>query len=193
MSATFALDAHAWLPTTEAGTEAEWIPGGTVVGCHESDSRVANLWGVVAWIRTHRIKPQPFDVRPRQRLYGRNHYPHRPRLARFLILHAPRALHLPGTCALGWAEKQLAGLGIDLLGADPDFVFAGWNYGFSEESGITLDSLAEYGIATYALNESCRRVVDCLPPGSREDWYDDVRNIAAIFGVPERAKELIDE
>lgn len=79
-----------------------------------------------------------------------------------------------------------------LLGADPDFVFAGWNYGFSEEDGITPEVLADYGIDSYVLTESCRRVVDDLPPGSREDWYTDTRNIAAIFGVPERAEELID-
>lgn len=76
------------------------------------------------------------------------------------------------------------------LGVDPDFVFAGWNYGFSED-GINPAALADLGIASYALNESCRRIDDTLAPASIEEWYGDVRNIAAIFGVPERAEALI--
>ena len=35
-----------------------------------------------------------------------------------------------------------------LIGAEPDFFFAGWSYGFSEEKGITPESLEKYGIAT---------------------------------------------
>ena len=76
------------------------------------------------------------------------------------------------------------------LGADPDFVFAGWNYGFDAD-GINPDSLAELGIASYVLAESCRRVDDTLAPASIEEWYGDVRAIGDIFGVPDRAEALI--
>lgn len=77
-----------------------------------------------------------------------------------------------------------------VLGADPDFVFAGWNYGFGED-GVNPEGLAELGIPSYVLNESCRRIDDSLEPASIDEWYGDVRNIAAIFGVPERAEALI--
>ncbi|QII00246.1 ABC transporter substrate-binding protein [Rhodococcoides fascians A21d2] len=80
-----------------------------------------------------------------------------------------------------------------LLGADPDFVFAGWNYGFSDEDGITPDTLSQRGIPSYVLAESCRRVVDGMGPSSVADWYTDIRNIGAIFGVPDRADALIEQ
>ncbi len=76
------------------------------------------------------------------------------------------------------------------MGADPDFVFSGWNYGFDAD-GINPDVLADLGVKSYVLNESCRRVDDSLEPATIEEWYGDVRNIAAIFGVPERAEALI--
>ncbi|MBO0680842.1 ABC transporter substrate-binding protein [Mycolicibacterium sp. S2-37] len=77
-----------------------------------------------------------------------------------------------------------------LLGTDPDFVFAGWNYGF-DSAGVNPHSLAELGIPSYALSESCRRIDDTLAPATIEEWFGDVRGIADIFGVPERAEALI--
>ncbi len=41
------------------------------------------------------------------------------------------------------------------------------------------------------LSESCRRIDDTLAPATIEEWYGDMRNLAAIFGVPERAEALI--
>lgn len=77
-----------------------------------------------------------------------------------------------------------------VLGADPDFVFAGWNYGFNADN-INPDVLADLGIASYVLAESCRRVDDTLAPASIEEWFSDARAIGDIFGVPERADALI--
>lgn len=77
-----------------------------------------------------------------------------------------------------------------LMGVDPDFVFAGWNYGF-DTAGINPDTLAELGIPSYVLSESCRRIDNTLAPATVDEWFGDVRAIAAIFGVPERAEALI--
>jgi iron complex transport system substrate-binding protein len=77
-----------------------------------------------------------------------------------------------------------------LLGVAPDFVFAGWNYGF-DTGGINPDTLAELGIPSYVLSESCRRIDNTLAPATIEEWFGDVRAIADIFGVPERAEALI--
>lgn len=77
-----------------------------------------------------------------------------------------------------------------LLGADPDFVFSGWNYGFGEE-GINPAALAELGIPSYVLSESCRRIDDALAPATVDDIYRDIRALGDIFGVPERADALI--
>ncbi|MDT7788064.1 MAG: iron complex transport system substrate-binding protein, partial [Pseudonocardiales bacterium] len=44
-------------------------------------------------------------------------------------------------------------------GVNADLVFAGWNYGFSESTGFTPDSLKALGIGTYQLTEACRNGV----------------------------------
>ncbi|MFN3220090.1 MAG: ATP-binding cassette domain-containing protein [Acidimicrobiales bacterium] len=77
-----------------------------------------------------------------------------------------------------------------VLGADPDFVFSGWNYGFDAD-GVNPEGLADLGIASYVLAESCRRVDDSLAPATIDEWYGDVRAIGDIFGVPDRAEALI--
>lgn len=78
-----------------------------------------------------------------------------------------------------------------VLGAEADFVLAGWNYGFSEETGVTPQSLGELGIDSYAIRESCIR----LGPRSSisiRDTYEDLLNLGRIFGVEERARELVE-
>jgi iron complex transport system substrate-binding protein len=78
-----------------------------------------------------------------------------------------------------------------LLGVNPDFVYAGWNYGFSEENGITPDSLAEKGIATYVLEESCVHKGERPVSTIENTLFHDIRNLGAIFGVNDRAEALI--
>jgi len=72
----------------------------------------------------------------------------------------------------------------------PDFVFAGWQYGFSEASGLTPKRLAKHGVASYVLSESCIRV-QTKPAHSFEDVYTDIRVIGKIFAVEARAEALI--
>lgn len=69
-----------------------------------------------------------------------------------------------------------------LVGAEPDFFFAGWNYGFAEEKGITPAELEQYGIQSYALTESCIRIME-REQVSLEDTFTDLLNIARIFGI----------
>ncbi|WP_329789469.1 ABC transporter substrate-binding protein [Lentzea sp. DG1S-22] len=78
-------------------------------------------------------------------------------------------------------------------GANADFVFAGWNYGFSESTGFTPDSLKELGIATYQLTEACRNGVGkqrgIMP--ALDALYTDLRNLGKIFRVEAEAEELV--
>ncbi|MFE2755077.1 ABC transporter substrate-binding protein [Actinosynnema sp. NPDC059335] len=78
-------------------------------------------------------------------------------------------------------------------GAKADFVFAGWNYGFSESTGFTPDALRDLGIATYQLTEACRNGVGrqrgIMPP--LDALYTDLRNLGRIFGVEDRAERLV--
>ncbi|AVP58499.1 ABC transporter substrate-binding protein [Pulveribacter suum] len=77
-----------------------------------------------------------------------------------------------------------------LLGAQADFVFSGWSYGF-RAGQVTPDALAEFGIASYVLTESCIR------QGPRErvslhDTFADLLALGRIFRVEARAQALVD-
>ena len=80
-----------------------------------------------------------------------------------------------------------------LLGANPDFLFAGWNYGLSEADGLTPAVLHDKGIATYELTESCAHVTRSKRQTSIEETFTDLRNLGRIFGVTDRADALIAE
>lgn len=77
--------------------------------------------------------------------------------------------------------------------ADPDFVFAGWNYGFKESTGLTPDWVRSIGAVPYQLTEACRQ------PGTKrrgvmeplDALYTDLTNLGEIFGVREKADELV--
>lgn len=77
--------------------------------------------------------------------------------------------------------------------ADPDFVFAGWNYGFKESTGVTPDWIRSIGATPYQLTEACRQ------PGSTrrgitrplDALYDDLTNLGTVFGVRDRAAALV--
>ncbi|WP_280493358.1 ABC transporter substrate-binding protein [Nocardia asiatica] len=79
--------------------------------------------------------------------------------------------------------------------ANPDFVFAGWNYGFKESTGLTPDWVRSIGAVPYQLTEACRQpgttrrgVMDPL-----DALYADLANLGDIFGVRDRADALIAE
>ncbi|WP_018179254.1 ABC transporter substrate-binding protein [Jongsikchunia kroppenstedtii] len=77
--------------------------------------------------------------------------------------------------------------------AAPDFVFAGWNYGFKESTGLTPDWVRGIGAVPYQLTEACRQ------PGTTarglmepfEALYADLTNLGDIFRVRDRADELV--
>lgn len=77
-----------------------------------------------------------------------------------------------------------------LLGAEADFYFAGWNYGMKVGGEVTPETLAPFGIQVYELTESCIHI------GPKEkismaDMYNDLINLGRIFGVEDKAKELV--
>ncbi|MCE0504989.1 ABC transporter substrate-binding protein [Roseivivax sp. GX 12232] len=77
-----------------------------------------------------------------------------------------------------------------LLGAEADFLFAGWNYGMSVGGAVTPETLAPFGIQVYELTESCTHVME-KGKASLEDMYADLTNLGRIFAVEARAEALV--
>ncbi len=77
-----------------------------------------------------------------------------------------------------------------LAGAEPDFFFAGWNYGMKVGGEVTPETLEPLGIQTYELTESCIHIGP-KAKSSMDDMYADILNLGSIFGVEERAQELV--
>lgn len=77
-----------------------------------------------------------------------------------------------------------------LLGAEPDFFFAGWNYGMTVGGEVTPETLEPLGIKTYELTESCIHIGP-KSKASMDDMYNDLLNLGMIFGVSSRARDLV--
>ncbi len=78
-----------------------------------------------------------------------------------------------------------------IVGADADFFFAGWNYGMRVGGQVTPDTLAPFGITVDELTESCAHVM-ATNKASIDDMYIDLLNLGRIFGVEDRASDLVD-
>ncbi|MCZ1008200.1 ABC transporter substrate-binding protein [Streptomyces lydicus] len=84
-----------------------------------------------------------------------------------------------------------------VLDARADLVFAGWNYGFGEDTGLTPAALGKLGIGSYVLTESCHHGTDgsdgtargVMPP--LKALYTDLTTLGKIFGVEDRAAALV--
>lgn len=79
-----------------------------------------------------------------------------------------------------------------ILSFNPDFVFGAWEYNFSEESGVNPGKLANAGIKSYVLSESCI-AVGVKPSTTIDNIYQDILNLGAIFNVNEKAQSLVDQ
>jgi iron complex transport system substrate-binding protein len=82
-----------------------------------------------------------------------------------------------------------------LVALKPDFLFTGWSWGLDASKNIVPDNLANYGIKTYALGESC----DYAPGGTTktaftmDTTYNDLRNLGKIFDVSPTAEQVVSD
>lgn len=79
-----------------------------------------------------------------------------------------------------------------LAAAEPDFFFAGWNYGMKVGGEVTPETLAPLGIQVYELTESCIHLGP-RPRSSMDDMYADILNLGRIFAVEDRATALVED
>ncbi|QMS56745.1 ABC transporter substrate-binding protein [Kocuria varians] len=79
-----------------------------------------------------------------------------------------------------------------VVSARADWVFAGWQAGFSEARGVTPDSLQDVGIQSYMQNETCKGYQgDTSEPGPLDATNQDLTDLGTIFGVADRAQQLV--
>lgn len=79
----------------------------------------------------------------------------------------------------------------NLLSADPDMFFAGWYYGMRPGGDVTPDTLAEFGIKTLILTESCVHLDKNRPVASMDLLFGDVLRLGKVMNAEERAKTLV--
>ncbi|ADT99842.1 ABC transporter substrate-binding protein [Mycolicibacterium gilvum] len=75
-----------------------------------------------------------------------------------------------------------------VLSAAPDFVYGGYASAFDDTAGRSRRAFHDAGVATYLNPEYC-----ATEPITMDDVHTEIRTIAAIFGVPERADALVEE
>jgi iron complex transport system substrate-binding protein len=79
----------------------------------------------------------------------------------------------------------------NIVGASPDFFFAGWYYGMKPGGDVTPDTLAKHQIKTYILTESCAHTDKPRPRASLDLLYTDVLALGRIFGKEDDAAHLV--
>ncbi|WP_315097972.1 putative F420-0 ABC transporter substrate-binding protein [uncultured Cellulomonas sp.] len=80
-----------------------------------------------------------------------------------------------------------------LLALEPDFVYGGWESNFSADGAGDRAALHGLGITTYVSPAACKEEGYMPDPLTFDEVADEIREVAAIFGVPERADTLIAE
>lgn len=80
-----------------------------------------------------------------------------------------------------------------VLAAEPDLVYAGWESNLTAEGAGDRETLASLGVATFVSPSACRG------PGYQperltfDDVFAEITQVAALFGVPGAAEELVAE
>ncbi|MCV7228159.1 ABC transporter substrate-binding protein [Mycolicibacterium komossense] len=84
----------------------------------------------------------------------------------------------------------------NIVGAKPQVLFAGYNYGMGEERGITPEILAGHGIAVYQLSEACLQAEGQPSRGTMDPWLaldTDLRNVGTLTGNTDTAFQAADD
>jgi len=78
-----------------------------------------------------------------------------------------------------------------LLEVAPDFVYGGWESNFSDDGVGEREALAALGIGTYVSPAACKAAGYMPDPMTFDLLADQVREVGAIFGVPEAAEAVV--
>ena len=79
-----------------------------------------------------------------------------------------------------------------VLATEPDLVLGAYQAIFTDQSVASRDRFAQLGVATYLSPSNCLpEEAPLAAPTELDDIYQEVREIAALFGVPERGEALV--
>lgn len=76
-----------------------------------------------------------------------------------------------------------------VLETEPDLVYAGWESNFTADGAGTREDLADLGIASYVSPPACRSIQPAKLTWN--DVFDSIDEVGRIFGVEDRADDLI--
>ncbi|HEY1106967.1 MAG TPA: putative F420-0 ABC transporter substrate-binding protein [Agromyces sp.] len=78
------------------------------------------------------------------------------------------------------------------LAVEPDLVYAGWESNLSAEGAGERDALAALGVASYVAPAACKEEGYMPDPLTFDEVFREFEETGAIFGVPDRATELVE-
>ena len=78
-----------------------------------------------------------------------------------------------------------------LLDVEPDFVYGGWESNFAADAAGERAALAEFGIDTYVSPAACKDPAYQPDPLTFDALFGQIRELARIFGVTDRAEALV--
>ncbi len=79
----------------------------------------------------------------------------------------------------------------NLIAAAPDVFFAGWYYGMKPGGDVTPETLADHGIKTMILSESCIHLDKERPAASMDLLFGDMLRLGKVFGKEAEAQALV--
>ncbi|MGB1238505.1 MAG: ABC transporter substrate-binding protein [Pseudomonadales bacterium] len=79
----------------------------------------------------------------------------------------------------------------NLIAAEPDLFFAGWNYGMRVDGELTPQRLADFDISVLELSESCVHLTKSGPDATMDLLYSDMLRLGKVFGVSDKAEALV--
>lgn len=77
------------------------------------------------------------------------------------------------------------------LAVEPDLVYAGWESNLSAEGAGERDALGALGVATYVAPAACKGEGYMPDPLTFDEVFREFEEAGAIFGVPDRAADLV--
>lgn len=80
-----------------------------------------------------------------------------------------------------------------VLTLEPDLVFAGWESNFAADSAGERTALDALGVATYVSPSACKAEGYMPDPLTFDVVFEEIEQAGELFGVPDRADELVAE